>query len=218
MSHVYYPTDQIAKDAIIACGKRLYGRGLVAGSDGNLSVRVSPRDFWITPTGVSKGTLWEGMLLKVTLEGKVIKGDYRPTSEMAMHIALYRSNPDIRAILHAHPPVSTAFAAAGMPLDKPVLQEAVVQLGVVPVVPYALPGSQELAETVALHAQGHRGLLLEYHGALTWGKDMSQALHRLETMEQYATVLLHLKTLGSDRVMPPALVSDLEELRHKLGL
>jgi L-fuculose-phosphate aldolase len=206
-------SDQEAKNAILSCGKRLYMRGFVAANDGNFSIKVAPDEIWTTPTAVSKGFLTEDMLVKVDGTGRILNGHLRPSSELKMHLRIYQEAPNARAIVHAHPPVSTAFAAAGIPLDQPVLQEAVVQLGSVPLVPYALPGSDALADSVALFCQNTRGLLLEYHGAVTWGNDIDQALNRMETLEQYASILLHLKTLGSSRTMPPSLVDDLITLR-----
>ena len=135
-----------------------------------------------------------------------------------MHLRIYQENPDVRAVVHAHPPAATAFAAAGIPLDRPVLQEAVVQLGTVPVAPFALPGSQGVADSVAPYCRDYRALLLEYHGAVTWGETMERAYFRLECLEQMANVTLHLKTLGCDRVMPEGLVKELEGLRPAWGI
>ena len=213
-----YPTDAQAKADILAAGKKIYQRGLVAANDGNLSVRVGENALWVTPTGVSKGSMTEDMLVKLDLDGNVLMGTRKPSSVVKMHLRIYRENPDVRAVVHAHPPAATAFACAGIPLDRPVLQEAVVQLGTVPVAPFALPGSQGVAESVAPYCRDYRGLLLEYHGAVTWGETMQQAHYRLECMEQMAQVTLHLRTLGCDRVMPPELVADLEGLRPAWGI
>ena len=214
----FYPTDAQAKADILEAGKKIYQRGLVAANDGNLSVRVGENALWVTPTGVSKGSMTEDMLVKLDLDGNVLMGTRKPSSEVKMHLRIYRENPDVRAVVHAHPPAATAFACAGIPLDRPVLQEAVVQLGTVPVAPFALPGSQGVAESVAPYCRDYRGLLLEYHGAVTWGETMQQAHYRLECMEQMAQVTLHLRTLGCDRVMPPELVADLEGLRPAWGI
>lgn len=213
-----YPSDSQAKAQILAAGLKIYQRGLVAANDGNLSVRVGENALWVTPTGVSKGAMTEDMLVKLDLDGNLLEGTRKPSSETKMHLRIYRENPDVRAVVHAHPPAATAFAAAGIPLDRPVLQEAVVQLGEVPVAPFALPGSQAVADSVAPFCRTHRALLLEYHGAVTWGDTMEQAHYRLECLEQMALVTLHLKTLGCDRVMPPSLVKDLEGLRPAWGI
>lgn len=213
-----YPTDAQAKAAILEAGRKIYQRGLVAANDGNLSVRVGENALWVTPTGVSKGAMTEEMLVKLDLDGNVLEGTRKPSSETKMHLRIYREDPLIRAVVHAHPPIATAFAAAGIPLDRPVLQEAVVQLGTVPVAPFALPGSQGVADSVAPYCRKYRALLLEYHGAVTWGDTMEQAHYRLECLEQLAAVTLHLRALGCDRVMPEALVRDLEGLRPSWGI
>lgn len=213
-----YPTDAQAKAAILEAGRKIYQRGLVAANDGNLSVRVGENALWVTPTGVSKGAMTEEMLVKLDLDGNVLEGTRKPSSETKMHLRIYREDPLIRAVVHAHPPIATAFAAAGIPLDRPVLQEAVVQLGTVPVAPFALPGSQGVADSVAPYCRKYRALLLEYHGAVTWGDTMEQAHYRLECLEQLAAVTLHLRALGCDRVMPETLVRDLEGLRPSWGI
>lgn len=213
-----YPTDAQAKAAILDAGRKIYQRGLVAANDGNLSVRVGENALWVTPTGVSKGSMTEEMLVKLDLDGNLLEGVRKPSSETKMHLRIYQEDPLVRAVVHAHPPAATAFAAAGLPLDRPVLQEAVVQLGTVPVAPFALPGSQGVADSVAPYCRQYRALLLEYHGAVTWGDSMEQAHYRLECLEQLATVTLHLRTLGCDRQMPDALVRELEGLRPARGI
>ena len=123
-----YPSDAQAKAEILDAGRKIYQRGLVAANDGNLSVRVGDNALWVTPTGVSKGAMTEDMLVKLSLDGTVLEGTRKPSSETKMHLRIYQENPAVRAVVHAHPPAATAFAAAGLPLDRPVLQEAVVQL------------------------------------------------------------------------------------------
>lgn len=218
MSTPIFFSDEEAKNALLETGARLYARSLVAGNDGNLSVRVAPDALWCTPTGVSKGSMRADMLVKLSLDGHLLEGSAKPSSELKLHLRLYQELPEIGAVLHAHPPASTAFAAAGLALDRPVLQEAVLQLGAVPLVPYALPGSEALAAGIVPFCQEARALLLEYHGAVTWGNSLAQALMRMETLEQYATISLHLKTLGSERLMPAPLVKELGNLRETLGL
>lgn len=213
-----YLSDAQAKEEILSAGRKIYQRGLVAANDGNLSVRVGDNALWVTPTGVSKGSMTEDMLVKLDLDGNLLEGTHKASSETKMHLRIYKENPEVRAVVHAHPPVATAFAAAGIPLDRPVLQEAVVQLGTVPVAPFALPGSQAVADSVAPYCRDYRALLLEYHGAVTWGETMERAYFRLECLEQMATVTLHLRTLGCDRVMPEALVKELEGLRPAWGI
>ena len=121
-----YPSEAQARAEILAVGKKIYQRGLVAANDGNLSVRVGENAIWVTPTGVSKGDMTEDMLVKLDLEGNVLMGDRKPSSEVRMHLRIYQEDPEVRAVVHAHPPAATAFACAGIPLDKPLLQEGVV--------------------------------------------------------------------------------------------
>ena len=194
-----YWSDHQAKAALIHWGHRLYSRGLVAGGDGNLSIKVSPTTLWTTPSGVCKGFLTEDMLVKVNLEGEVLEGSRRPSSELPLHLRLYQELPAIQAVVHAHPPAATAFAAAQIPLTAPILSESVLQLGEVPVVPYALPGSSALPDLVAAPCHTARALLLAFHGAVTWGENPNHAMDRMECLEQFATVSLHLKTLGVSR-------------------
>ncbi|NLA88077.1 MAG: class II aldolase/adducin family protein, partial [Clostridiales bacterium] len=189
MNNITYPAEEAVKRDILEAGRRLYQKNFVAANDGNLSARVSDRYIWATPTGVSKGFMTEDMLVKLDLDGNVFEGTYKPSSEIKMHLRIYREAPDILAVTHAHPPVAAAFAAAGIPLDKALLQEAVVLLGVIPVAPYALPGSDALAESVVPYLKGYNGLLLEHHGAVSWGSSVIQSLHRLESFEYNATVL-----------------------------
>ncbi len=213
-----YPSDTQARAAILDAGRKLFQRGLVAANDGNLSVRVGENALWVTPTGVSKGDMTEEMLVKLDLDGNLLTGTRRPSTEIGMHLRIYREDPLVRAVVHAHPPAATAFACAGLPLDRPVLQESVVQLGTVPVAPFALPGSPAVAESVAPFCRSCRAVLLEYHGAVTWGDSMQQAHHRMECLEQTALVTLHLRALGCSRVMPAELVRDLEGLRPAWGI
>ena len=177
-----YPTDAQAKADILEAGIKLFQRGLVAANDGNLSVRVGENALWVTPTGVSKGAMTEEMLVKLDLDGNLLAGTRRPSSEVKMHLRVYKENPDVRAVVHAHPPAATAFACAGIPLDRPVLQESVLMLGAVPVAPFALPGSPGVADSIAPFCRDCRAVLLEYHGAVTWGESMQQAHYRMECL------------------------------------
>lgn len=213
-----YPTDDEAKRDIVEAGRRLYQRGFVAANDGNLSARVSDGTVWATPTGVSKGFMSEDMLVKLDLLGNVLEGSHKPSSEIRMHLKIYQQSLTVRGVVHAHPPVSAAFAAAGMPLDKALLQEAVVLLGVIPVAPYALPGTDALAESVVPYVADYNGALLEHHGAVAWGSDVMQALHRLESIEYNATVTMYAKMMGIERLMTNGQIDALMALRPGWGV
>ena len=218
MSSINYPTDAEARRDILEAGRRLYQKNFVAANDGNLSARVSDSLVWATPTGVSKGFMTEEMLVKLDLSGRVVEGTHRPSSEIRMHLAIYREAPEVLAVAHAHPPVAAAFAAAGVPLDRALLQEAVVLLGVIPVAPYAPPGSVALAEGVVPYLKEYNGLLLEHHGAVTWGGSVMQALYRLESLEYNATVMMYSKMMGLERPMTHNQIDELIALRPAWGV
>ncbi|MCR4746352.1 MAG: class II aldolase/adducin family protein [Lachnospiraceae bacterium] len=186
-----YPSDSEAKKAILDVGKRMYMRGFVAANDGNISCKVSENEIWTTPTGVSKGFMSEDILVKVDPDGNILEGKSKPSSELKMHLRVYRENPKVKAVTHAHPPISTAFAVAGISLDKPILTEGVLNLGVVPVAKYATPGTQEVPDSIAPFVKDYNAVLLANHGALTWGKDVYEAFYRLESVEYYASLLMY---------------------------
>jgi L-fuculose-phosphate aldolase len=216
---VQYITDLEAKKAIIEVGKRMYIKGFVASNDGNISIKVGPNALWTTPTLVSKGYMTPDMLVKVDLNGKVIFGHNKPSSELKMHLRVYNENPDVMAITHAHPPVATSFAIAGIELDRAILPEAVVNLGTVPIAPYATPGSQEVPDSIAPFCRSYNAVLLANHGALTWGKEVFEAYHRLESLEYYATVLMYTgNIIGKANELSSTQVSQLIKIRQDLGI
>jgi L-fuculose-phosphate aldolase len=189
--NIIYPSAAESRAAIIDIGRRMYERGFVASNDGNISVRISENLILITPTGVSKGEMTPDMLVLLDLDGNIIEGSRRVSSETAMHLRLYRENSAIGAVTHAHPAAATAFAIARIPLDKPIYPEALVILGEVPVAAYATPGTAEVPDSVAPYANTHRAVLLANHGALTWGKDLHEAWFRLESLENYAKISMY---------------------------
>ena len=212
-----YPTDREAKTLLLEAGRRLYERGFVASNDGNMSVLVSAGTLWTTPTGVSKGFMTEDMLVKTDLAGTVLEGTRKPSSELKMHLRVYQENPDLRAAVHAHPPAATSFAIAGIPLDRPILPEAIVQLGTVPVAPYAEPGTQAVPDSIAPFCRDYGGVLLANHGALTWGYDLTQAYYRMETLEYYAQVTINsVFLLGRANELSGEQVERLTEQRQRL--
>lgn len=216
---VEYMTDFEAKKEIIEAGKRMYLKGFVASNDGNISLKVGPNTLWVTPTGVSKGYMTPDMLVKMDLNGKVILGRNKPSSEIKMHLRVYNENPDVIAVTHAHPPVATSFAIAGLQLDSAILPEAVVNLGSVPIAAYATPGTQDVPDSIAPYCRSHNAVLLANHGALTWGKDLMEAYHRLESLEYYATVLMYTgNIIGKANVLSCNQVSQLLQIREQLGI
>jgi L-fuculose-phosphate aldolase len=212
-------TDLEAKEAIIEVGRRMYLKGFVASNDGNISIKTGPNEIWCTPTGVSKGYMNQNMLVKVDLDGKVICGENTPSSEIKMHFRVYKENPEVMAVTHAHPPAATSFAIAGFELDRAILPEAVVNLGTVPIAPYASPGTQEVPDSIAQYCRTYNAVLLANHGALSWGRDVFEAYYRLESLEYYATVMMYTYgILGKANELSYGQVSELIKTRQKLGI
>lgn len=214
-----YLSEKQAKKAIIDIGQRMYVRNFVAANDGNISVKTGDNEVWATPTGVSKGYMKKKMLVKVDLDGNILEGTCKPSSELKMHLRAYQENKEIRAVCHAHPPVCTCYAIAGIPLTAPVLAEAVITLGDVPIVPYAKLGSREVPEAVAPFCHTHNGILLANHGAVTWAEEPYAAWYRLESMEYYANILLITEhILGRQNLLTDEQVGALLAMREKFGI
>lgn len=214
-----YMTDFEAKKAILDIGKRMYDRGFVAANDGNISCMTGPRTVWTTPTGISKGFMSQDMLVKMDLDGKILMGRMKPSSEVKMHLRVYKENPGLKAVVHAHPPVATSFSIAGIGLDSAILTEAVMGLGSIPVARYATPGTQEVPDSIAPFVNTHNGVLLANHGALTWGSDLYQAFYRLESIEYYAMILMYTgNVIGRQNILSCSQVNKLLDIRKKLGI
>ena len=214
-----YLTAKQARKAILDIGQRMYVRNFVAANDGNISIKTGDNEVWATPTGVSKGYMKKKMLVKVDLEGNLLEGTYRPSSELKMHLRAYRENDAIRSVCHAHPLVCTCYAIAGIPLSSPVLAEAVITLGDVPVAPYAELGSEAVPDVVAPYCHTHNGVLLANHGAVTWAEDPYAAYYRLESMEYYAKILLITdKILGRQNRLTKEQIEALLAMREKFGI
>ncbi len=216
---VKYMSDFEAKNAIIDIGRRMYARGFVAANDGNISCKVGPNAIWATPTGVSKGFMKPEMLVKLDLTGKVLQGSSKPSSEIKMHLRVYEENPQVMAVTHAHPPIATAYAVAGIGLEKPILTEGVTTLGVVPVAKYATPGTQEVPDSIAPFVNSYNAVLLANHGALTWGKDAYEAFYRLESVEYYASLLMYTgNIIGKQNPLSCDQVQTLLDNRKNFGI
>ncbi len=185
-----YMTDKEAKRYICETGHKMYKDKYVIATAGNISARVGEDAFWVTPTQTNKGNLTEDMLVKVDSEGNVIAGNDIPSSEMGMHLAVYKENPEINAICHAHPVYATSLAIAGLSIEKPILAEMVMQLNAVPLVPYYAYNSKELGEAIAKESKKHNGALLANHGVITWGFDLFEAYQKLEAIEHYAHIFI----------------------------
>jgi len=215
-----FPDDAEARRTIVEIGRRMYKKNFVAANDGNVSCKVSDEAIWATPTGVSKGFMTEDMLIKMRLDGAVLaSGALEPSSEIKAHLRIYNENPDLGGAVHAHPPVSTSFAVAGMALDLAIYPEAIVSLGIIPCVHYETPGSDGVADSIAPYCKDYNGLLLANHGALAWGKTLMEAFFRLEAMEHYATILMYSSNIiGKTNTLSNDQISQLMVIRSNLGI
>ena len=213
-----YTQEKEAKEAILEAGRRLYVRGFVAANDGNISARMEDGTVWATPTGVSKGFMTEDMLVHITADGELLEGTRKVSSEIALHLAIYRQNPELGAVVHAHSPAATAYASLGKDFDLAVSLDAALQLGVIPCAPYAVTGSPLLAEAAARTCREHNGCFLEHHGAVTWGEDVTRALYRMECLEQVIITYEHMLGLGEVRLMSEAQLTELEAVRTRFGI
>jgi L-fuculose-phosphate aldolase len=213
------PLAQLRLD-IVEVGRRLWSRGFVASNDGNISVRLGPDRLLMTPTSVSKGFMTPEMMVITDLDGTLVDGapGRRPSSEVMMHLVAYRARPDVGAVVHAHPPISTGFAVAGIPLDRAVLAEVVTTLGSIPIAEYGTPSTPELSEAVAPYVKAHDGLLLANHGALALGKDLFAAYYKMETIEHFARISLVARMLGRENLLSREEVDRLQNLRGKYGI
>ncbi len=209
--------EQVRAD-IVEAGRRMYARGYTASNDGNISVRLDAGRLLMTPKSVCKGFMDPAMMCITDLDGKKLAGDRDPSSEMQMHLEVYRQRPDVSAVVHAHPPVATAFAVAGIPLDRAVLAEVVTTLGSVPIAEYATPSTKELPEAVRKYIKAHDGMLLANHGAVTCGPNVLAAYYKMETIEHFAKISLVARMLGGERLLSRDEVLRLQGLRGMYGI
>lgn len=205
-----------ARKLIVEVGKLLYERSYVVAFDGNVSIRLDENTVLATPTMTSKGRMTEDCLALTDLEGKPLN-DKRASSELAMHLLIYRMRPDIHAVCHAHPAHGTAFAVAGLAIDKPILSEVVLTLGCVPLTGYGTPSTDELTDAMKPFVPHHNALLMANHGAVAYGEDLWQAYDRLETLEHTAKIAILAKALGGANDLPDGAVEKLIEIREKAG-
>ena len=203
---------------IVEIGRRLHARGFVASNDGNISVRLDAERLLTTPTGVSKGFMTPDMMVTTDLSGRKVTGDREPSSEILMHLAVYEYRPEIKAVVHAHPPTATGFAVAGIPLDRAVLAEVVTTLGSIPIAEYGTPSTSELADAVRQYIRAHDGLLLANHGALTVADELFAAYYKMETVEHFARISLVARQLGGERLLSREEVVRLQDLRDRYGI
>jgi len=211
-------TESSLRADIVEIGRRMYARGYTASNDGNISVRLGGDRLLMTPKSVCKGFMSPDMMCVTDLDGRKLQGERDPSSEMLMHLEVYRQRPDVQAVVHAHPPIATGFAVAGIPLDRAVLAEVLTTLGSVPIAEYATPSTRELPEAVRKYIKAHDGMLLANHGALTVGGDLYSAYFKMETVEHFAKISLVARLLGRENLISREEVMRLQELRGTYGI
>ena len=206
------------KEQMCEIGRRIWVKGYCAGNEGNHSVRIGPDRFLCTPTGISKGFLKPDDICTVDTEGKQVAGKRKRTSEMLMHLAIYKARADVKAVVHSHPPHATAFAIAGVDLPTCIHPEAEVFLGAVRTAKYVTPGDTRLGESLLPYVQGSNTIILQNHGTVTFSTDLEDAYYKLEIVDAYARILLLAKSVGSIRPLDSGEMKELLELKQRFGL
>ena len=205
------------KEQICEIGRCVYAKGFAAANDGNITVRLSEREFLCTPTMVSKGSLKPEDICKVDIEGKQLAGVRKRSSEVLLHLAIYKQRPDVKACVHCHPPHATAFAVAHEPIPKCILPEVEVFLGEVPLAVYETPGGQKFADTVVPFAKDCNTIILANHGTLTFGPDLEKAYWNTEIIDAYCRILILAKQLGRINYFDEQKTRELLQLKKRLG-
>jgi L-fuculose-phosphate aldolase len=206
------------REKIVEIGRRIYEAGMVASSDGNISARLDDGTVLTTPTMVCKGRMTPDMLVLVDISGRKLRnGERNPSSEFAMHEAIYRLRPDVHAVVHAHPPFGTGFAVANVALDKPLLSEVILTLGCVPLASYGTPSTHEMVDALTPFIPHHDALLLANHGAVAYGHDLEAAHARMETLEHFAKIALIARLVGRQVELPSEAIGKLLDVRERAG-
>ena len=208
------------KQQICEIGSRIYKNGFVAANDGNITVKIGDNELLTTPTGISKGFMTPDMIIKVNMSGEVLSSNskYKPSSELKMHLRVYKEREDVFSVIHAHPPYATGFAIAGIPLTKQIMPEAIISLGSVPIAAYGTPSTDEIPNAVSKYLQDYDAVLLENHGALSYGSDLINAYYKMESLEFYAKLTFISTLLGGPKELSNDQIEKLYEIRKKLGV
>jgi L-fuculose-phosphate aldolase len=204
------------KYQILEAGKRMYEKGFVASNDGNISARIDENSLLITASGICKGDMTLDHIIKVDYNGKVLAGDLKPSSEMKMHLAVYRKRPDVLAVAHAHPRAATAFAVAGLTLDKLTLPEVIFSLGSVAFSEYGTPSTEQVPRSVEKVIDTSDAVLLANHGALTVGTTVMDAYFKMETLEHFAAITINARAIGGERVLDKSEEKELFRVRSEV--
>src|SRR5499427_8739828 len=205
------------KEEICEIGRRLYNKGFAAANDGNITIRLNEREVLCTPTMVSKGFMKPEDVCKVDYEGKQLAGTRKRSSEVLLHLAVYKQRPDVNGVVHCHPPHATAFAVAREPIPKCILPEVEVFLGEVPMAQYETPGTQKFAETVVPYVKDCNTIILANHGTVSWGPDLEKAYFNSEIIDAYCKILILARQLGRINYFSEKETRELLELKQRIG-
>jgi L-fuculose-phosphate aldolase len=208
-------SDRRLRAEIVRYGAMLHQRGFVAATDGNLSVRLDTRRILVTPTSMSKGMMRPSDMVVVDMDGRRLRGRRHVSSEIGMHLLIYRLRPDVQGIVHAHPPTATGFAACGVALTEPLVCEVVIGLGCIPLARYGTPGTRELAEALEPLVPQYDAILMKNHGVVAYGADLHAAYMKMETVEHFAKIALVAKLLGNEEPLNDQQLQKLLEAREK---
>ena len=209
------PTERKYREEIVRYGRMLHERGFVAAMDGNLSVRLKGGRVLVTPTCLSKGMMRPADMVIVDMQGHRVSGHRNVTSEIGMHLLIYGTRPDVQAIVHAHPPTATGFAAAGIPLTEPLVCEVVMGLGCIPLARYGTPGTSELAQTLEPYVPNYDAILMSNHGVVSYGDTLEHAYMKMETVEHFAQIALVTHLLGRQQPLKQVEIEKLLLARTK---
>jgi L-fuculose-phosphate aldolase len=205
------------KEQICEIGRRVYARGFAAANDGNISIRLNDREVLCTPTMMCKGFMKCEDMCKVDYEGNQIAGTRKRSSEILLHLAVYKHRPDVQAVVHCHPPHATAFAVAGVPIPQCILPEVEVFLGEVPTAVYETPGTQKFANTIVPYLKSSNTIILSNHGTVTFGPDLEKAYWNSEIIDAYCRILILARQVGNVNYFTDGQTKELLDLKKKLG-
>ncbi len=195
------PSEAELRQQIADFSRLTYQRGYLASTDGNLSARLADGNVLCTPTIINKGFVRPEDSVVVDMEGQLVRGERKASSEIAMHTLVYKLRPDINAVVHCHPPSATAYAAAGIPLNKALISEVVLALGCIPLAEYGTPGTPELTDRLQPFVESYDALLMANHGVVTYGADMMDAYNRMDTVEHFAKISICTQILGREQLL-----------------
>jgi L-fuculose-phosphate aldolase len=211
-------SERELREDIVQIGRLVYQKGWVAANDGNISIRLDQDRLLCTPTGVSKGMMHVDDLITCDMQGNKLTGKKERTSEIMMHLTVYQMRPDVRSVVHAHPPVSTGWATAGRPLNQALLPEVIIGLGCVPLAGYGLPGTPALTDPMLPYIPKYDAIMMANHGAVCYSDDVWKAFFKMETVEHYARIALVAELLGGATVLPRVEVDKLLDSRTRYGV